>query len=288
MMGGLVDTNSLTTETGRYQSVVDAFFRDSSRYWRDVYQEDSLDAFIYRERQSAVLAMVDQLGLPARSHVLEVGCGAGLTAVALAQRGYAVEAIDTVEAMLNLTRQAATDAGVGTLIKTTLRSVLEMSFPPQFDLVVSMGVTPWLEQPGKAILEMGRVLKPGGHVILTADNHWCLNQMLDPLCFPGLRPVRWKIGDALERLNLRTASRPRLHRHSIKQIDGLLNRAGFQKVQGLTLGFGPFTLFKRKLLTDRVGIKLHRHLQVLADRQFPGIRSTGIEYVVMGKKSQMA
>ena len=289
MMGSLIDTDLHRAETIHSQRVVDAFFRATSRYWKDVYEEDSLDALIYRERQSAVLALVDTLGLPERSHVLEVGCGAGLTAVALAKRGYTVDAIDTVEAMLGLTRQTAIDAGVETLVKTTLSSVFEMSFPSQhFDLAVAVGVVPWLKRPEKALLEMDRVVKSGGFVILTADNNGCLNQMLDPLCFPWLRPLRWKIGDTLERLNLRTASRPRLHRHSIRQIDELLSQAGFHKLEGKTLGFGPFTFFKRKLIPDAIGIRLHQRLQALADRQFPGIRSTGTEYIVMAGKPQTA
>lgn len=285
MMESLTDTNLHTSEVGRYQSIVDAFFRDCSRYWKNIYQEASLNALIYRQRQSLVLAMADEIGLLEGARVLEVGCGAGLTAVALAQRGYAVDAIDSVEAMIHLTRQAALDAGMGRRVKTSLCSVLEMSFPAQhFELVVAMGVLPWLECAKDALSEMDRVVKHGGHIIVTADNHWCLNQMFDPLCFPGLRSVRWRIADVLERLRLRTASRPRLHRHSVRQIDELLFQAGLQKVQGMTLGFGPFTLFKRKLLPNRVGIMVHEKLQSFADGQFPGIRSTGTEYVVMARK----
>ncbi|HVA01737.1 MAG TPA: methyltransferase domain-containing protein [Terriglobia bacterium] len=285
MMGSLTGTNLHQAEVGQYQRLVDAFFRTSWRYWRDVYQEGSLNALIYRLRQSAVLAMADHLGLPERSRVLEVGCGAGLTTVALAGRGYEVDAIDTVEAMIDLTRQAALAAGVSSQVKARVHSVLEMTFPSRyFDLVVAMGVLPWLKRAKDALSEMGRVIKPGGHIIVTADNDWCLSQMFDPLCFPGLRPARWRIADVLERLSIRKASRPRLHRHSIRQIDALLFQAGLQKVQGMTLGFGPFTLFKRKLLPDLAGIRLHEWLQALADRQFPGIRSTGTEYVVMARK----
>lgn len=286
-MGSLLDTRLHKTDVDRYQRIVDTFFRDWSHYWRDVYQEGSLNALIYRQRQSSVLWLADQIGLAERSRVLEVGCGAGLTAVALARRGYAVDAIDTVKAMIELTRQAALEAGVASRLKTTLNSVLEMSFPAQhFELVVAVGVLPWLECAKDALSEMGRVVKPGGHIIVTADNHWCLSQMVDPLCFPGLRSARWRIADVLDRLSLRTASRPRLHRHSVRQVDELLFQTGFQKVQGMTLGFGPFTFFKQQLLPDTIGIKLHETLQNLADRRFPVFRSTGTEYIVMARKPQ--
>jgi ubiquinone/menaquinone biosynthesis C-methylase UbiE len=287
MTGGSMDANPRQAEPELSLRDVDAFFRDRSYYWQDVYREEnnSLRASVYRERRSVVLALVDQLGLPGRSRVLEVGCGAGFTAVALAKRGYAVEAVDTVDAMLDLTRRAAVEAGVGSLVNTTPNSAIELDFPPQhFELVVVMGVLPWLEHPAKAMWETKRVLKPGGHVILTSANRWCLHQVVDPLYFPGLRPIRRKIQNPLVRLNLWTFSQPRPHRYSIKQIDDILSQTGLRKVQGMTLGFGPFTFFNHRLIPDRLGIKLHRRLQALADRQFPGVRSTGTEYVVMAVK----
>lgn len=281
------ETSLHQNEFDQFQSFVDAFFQCHSRYWKDIYQEESLNAFIYRERKSVVLSMVDTLGLHDRSRVLEVGCGAGLTTVALAERGYVVDAIDTVEAMLDLTRRAAFEAGVGARVKTSLNKVQKMTFPLQcFELVVAMGVLPWLETPGKAVTEMNRVLKPGGCLIVTADNNWCLSQMLDPLCFPGLRPFRWKVSDMLEELKLRTAQRPRMYRHSIDYVDELLFQTGLHKLQGKTLGFGPFTQFKQKMFSDRIGIRLHQKLQALADSQFPGIRFAGTEYVVVARKTR--
>lgn len=286
-MGGLIDASFQKAEMGRYQGIVDAFFRNDSNYWRDVYQEDTLDGWIYRQRQSTVLQMAEELALPGQARVLEVGCGAGLTTVALARRGYVVHAIDTVEAMVNLTRQAVLSAAVDSHVKITLSNVLDMSFPAQhFELVVAMGVLPWLQHPKDALAEMGRVVRPGGYVIATTDNQWCLNQMLDPLCFPGLRSTRWRIADLLERLGLRMPSRPRLHRHSVRETDELLFEVGLRKVQGRTLGFGPFTFFKQKLFSNGRSIKLHTRLQALADRQFPGIRLMGTEYVVMARKPQ--
>src|SRR2546429_4178898 len=56
------------------------------------------------------LGLVDELALPSGSHILEIGCGAGLTTIALAQRGFTVQAVDTVDRMVALTRQAATEA----------------------------------------------------------------------------------------------------------------------------------------------------------------------------------
>jgi ubiquinone/menaquinone biosynthesis C-methylase UbiE len=284
-MGGLNTGNSEKGTTGQHQKAVDEFFQGRSSYWRDVYQADTLSAFIYRERRSAVLEMVDKLELPKRSRILEAGCGAGLTTVELAKRGYRVNAVDTVEDMLGLTRQATREAGIDDLVETSLADIYQLGFPSQhFELIVAVGVLPWLDEPGKAMLELYRVTKPGGYVIVTAANSWCLNHMLDPLCFPGLRAMRWKFAETLEKFSIWSPSRPRLRRHSIAEIDGLLYQAGLYKLAGKTLGFGPFTLFRQKLLPDSAGVKVHQKLQALADSQLPGFRYFGVGYVVIAGK----
>lgn len=284
-MGSFTNIGSYKTIDDKHREAVDEFFRDRSRYWRDVYQADTLSASIYRERHAAVLAMVDKLGLPKQSNVMEVGCGAGLATVALAKRGLMVTAADAVEDMLGLTRQASVEAGVESNVKTSLADVCRLSFPSQyFELVVAVGVLPWLGHPENALSEIFRVTRTNGYIILTVDSSWCLNQILDPLCFPGLRPMRWKVAEVLEKFNVRVSSKPRLRRHSIKLIDGLVCQTGFQKVEWRTLGFGPFTCFKQKMLPDPIGIRIHRILQALADRQFPVLRSLGTEYVVLARR----
>jgi ubiquinone/menaquinone biosynthesis C-methylase UbiE len=285
-MSGSTSVNSLETTITKHRKGVNVFFQERSDYWRDVYQAGTLSAFIYRDRRSAVLSMVDKLGLPALSRTLEVGCGAGPITVALAKRGYRVNAVDTVEDMLEFTRQAADEAGLGANVETSLADICQLSFPSQhFELVVAVGVLPWVEHPRKALMELYRVIKSGGYAILTATNSWCLNQILDPLCFPGLRPVRWQIAEVLERFNIWRRSQPHQQRYSLKQIDVLLSQTGFHKLAGRTLGFGPFTFFKQKLLPNQVGVTLHQKFQALADRNLPVIRSCGVVNIVLAQKA---
>ena len=53
-----------------------------------------------------------------------------------------------------------------------------------FDLVVAIGVIPWLHSERVALQEMQRVLKPGGYLLVTADNNARLNRILDPRSSP--------------------------------------------------------------------------------------------------------
>ena len=155
----LVDLNS----TVEQQKRVDIHFRYSANYWRDLYNANGLFEVIHQQRRAIVLGLVDELALPSGSHILEIGCGAGLTTIALAQRGFTVQAVDTVDRMVALTRQAATEAGVADRVMTSLGDAHALAFPEgAFRLVLGMGVAPFLHSLNTAITECARVLRPGG------------------------------------------------------------------------------------------------------------------------------
>ena len=90
-------------------------------------------------------------------------------AVALAQRGFRVEAVDAAEAMVELARRHAAESGTTDVISVELGDAYCLAFENDaFDLVIALGVIPWLGRPEQAIREMARVTRPGGHVIFSA------------------------------------------------------------------------------------------------------------------------
>ena len=266
------------------QKLVDSYFHSGSQSWKEIYDRQDVHALIHQQRRIIVLTQVDNLNLPLDSRILEVGCGAGLTTVALAQRGYVVNAIDSVPAMVDLTRQLADRLNTEHRVVTSLGDIHSLPFPDNtFTLTLAMGVIPWLHASDRAIREMTRVTKPGGYLIVNADNRWRLNEILDPARNPLHAPLRRVIRNVRVRLRLGT-SIPQTQRHSPKEFDSVLAKAGLQKITGVTLGFGPFSLFKQKILSDRVARKLHGMLQNLADRDVPLIRVTGAQYIVVATK----
>jgi hypothetical protein len=68
----------------------------------------------------------------------------------------------------------------------------------------------------------------------------------------------------------------------------MLTHSGLKKVKGVTLGFGPFTVFGRAVLPEPFGTRLHRRLQNLAWLGTPVIRSTGTQYLVLAKRPELA
>lgn len=271
----------------QHQEQANAYFQDHSGFWKQIYASSGVYAEIHKERQATALNWIDSLALPMGAHVLEIGCGAGLLAVELARRGLRVQAIDAVDAMIEQARQYAEQAGVSAQLSLSIGDACNLVFADaSFDLVVALGVIPWLEQPERAIEEMARVTRSGGHILLTADNRGRLTHLLDPWQNPALAPLKQSIKNVLIRLGLRQATPPVFLStfHSLRFIDSMLLRAHLQKVRGKTLGFGPFTFRNRKIFPEPLATEIHLQLQSLADRSMPIVRSTGAQCLVLVKK----
>jgi ubiquinone/menaquinone biosynthesis C-methylase UbiE len=271
------------TEAADAQGAVNGYFRCEAGYWTDIYRRDGIKEATHQERLRAALAFTDRLDLPAGARVLDVGCGAGYAATALAQRGFAVDAVDPVAQMIEATRQRALAAGVGANVATRLGDIHCLPFPDAtFALGIALGVLPWLPHLDHSLAELFRVLQPGGHIIASVDARWQLRQMLDPLLNPVLESPR--------RLAARVLRQPsggvRAYTTSLRAFRRALASHGFLEVAGVALGFGPFTMFKRELLPASLGLKLHRRLQALANDGAPLLRSSGSQYLVLARKHE--
>jgi ubiquinone/menaquinone biosynthesis C-methylase UbiE len=241
-MEGVVN-GSATMES---RDAVSRYFDAATEFWNDVYRGTDVNSVIYQERRSLALGWVDDLRLSAGAKVLEVGCGAAGTAVALAERAFDVDAVDAAPAMIELARRQGDQSPVGALIRTRLANVQALDFPDgTFDLVIALGVVPWLTSPATALREGERVLKPGGSFIGTCDNDARLNRLLDPKANPRLAGMRAVTKRMLGRTGVEFPDRAPLiivRRHSIAEFDRLVACAGLERVRGRTFGFGPFTL----------------------------------------------
>ena len=267
------------------QAALNAYFRDEATHWAEMYERDGIKEAIHQERLRAALAMVDELALPPQSRVLDAGCGAGYATVALASRGLAVDALDPVEAMVRATRRRAADSGAQ--VAAQIGDVHALPFPDErFALVVALGVLPWLPALDKPLNEMARVLRPGGHLIVTVDCLWQLRHALDPLRTPLVQWLKPRVHRVLEACGRRP--RVRSHMTSLRAMRRALAAQGFEERRGLALGFGPFTFFGRDILPRSIGIKLELRLQSLANQGAPLLQSTGSQYLVLARKRDAA
>jgi len=276
----------MPVETDLPQQQVNAYFQSSSAYWKRIYETRDLLPIIYQARHAAVVEWVAGLRLPPASKILEIGCGAGVLTRDLAVMGYSVEAVDAVPAMVELTRQNAIASGLAERVEASLADVHDLPFPgDRFDLVIAVGVIPWLHDEDVGLLEMQRILKRGGHLIVTADNDWRLNRLLDPFSSPLSRPLRNIMKLVFRRVGLYavpTEFQPK--RHTPGEVRRLLEASGLCQVNSRCVGFGPFTVFRRQALPSKLGVTLHVCLQSLADSGVRPFHLTGVHYLALARK----
>jgi D-aspartate ligase len=262
------------------QAAVDHYFDQGAHYWLDVYRRAGLQPLIYRQRMETVLQWVEDLALPAGARVLDVGTGAGLLSAELAQRGFHVTATDTSVEMVKKAGEHARHVGVLDAMRIRYSDAHELPFADeQFDLVVALGLLPWLHDPQRAINEMVRVLRPGGWIALTADNRARLNFLVEPREHPLLYPVKMARRAAKPGPSGVTASAAsRLHLPG--EVELMLRSSGAVPARRTTIGYGPFTFLGRPVLGDAIGVRLHRQLEDLSRRRVPALRRLGWHYLV--------
>ena len=98
--------------------------------------------------------------------VLDVGCGAGHTALCFAPHVAEVVALDLTDAMLEQTRSLAASRGLANL-RCERGDAHALPFEDaSFDLVTCRVCAHHFARPGRAVREAARVLRPGGRYLL--------------------------------------------------------------------------------------------------------------------------
>jgi 2-polyprenyl-3-methyl-5-hydroxy-6-metoxy-1,4-benzoquinol methylase len=268
-----------------HQRQLDRHFDATSGIWQGIYEEQTVLGSIFRERQSRAVEWAVRAA-PEGGRALDVGCGAGGLAVELARRGFAVEAIDSSQAMLANARAAAEQAGVTSTMAVSHGDVHQLDHPDQsFDVVVALGVLPWVRHPDQAAREMRRVLKPGGHLIFSCDNALALQLLLDPRLLPLLDPVKRSVRRRLRRRWPRP-ERPRAFR--ARTVRRLLTDGQLELLEHRTIQFGPFSFLGFPLMRDGAAWRLHRLLQRAADEGKPLVRGGGRQHLMLARRNDHA
>jgi 2-polyprenyl-3-methyl-5-hydroxy-6-metoxy-1,4-benzoquinol methylase len=135
------------------------FNRDSQRF--DAIYSDRkplLHRLVDSQRRVVVerFNLIQNLApLPGRWTVLDVGCGPGRYAIALADKGAArVLGVDVAPAMIDLARREAANAGRSDVCEFVVSSFDDFHTAERFDVVVATGYFDYLETPGSDIQKM--------------------------------------------------------------------------------------------------------------------------------------
>ena len=119
--------------------------------------------------EQEVAFLVDALELAPGMRVLDVGCGPGRHAHALAARGIEVLGLDISQRFVDLATSGATGTPLATFVRADARA---MTFDREFDAAVSLCQGAFgLVGPGadeEVLAGMARALRPGGRCAISA------------------------------------------------------------------------------------------------------------------------
>ncbi len=102
--------------------------------------------------------------------VLDVGCGGGILAEAMAAAGAAVTGIDMAPDSLAVARLHARAAGLEIDYLEGTAEALADERPGEFDLVTCMELLEHVPRPSLVVDACARLVRPGGHVVFATIN----------------------------------------------------------------------------------------------------------------------
>ncbi|GAB5388736.1 MAG: hypothetical protein Alpg2KO_17040 [Alphaproteobacteria bacterium] len=152
-----------------------------ARFWDDISEKYAKSPIANQAAYETKLSKTQELFTP-DSHVLEIGCGTGSTAVIHAPHVKHILATDLSEKMIEIARQRARDAGVENIEFAVTSAEDLQAEDASFDVILCLSLLHLLEDPLASLQRSYALLKPGGYVVSSTA---ALSQGL----FHGLRLV---------------------------------------------------------------------------------------------------
>jgi 2-polyprenyl-6-hydroxyphenyl methylase / 3-demethylubiquinone-9 3-methyltransferase len=151
-------TNADSSELGKFDSL-------SSRFWdprgefRPLHLLNPVRARFVAERAAL-----------SGARVLDVGCGGGLLAEALARAGAQVTAIDLAPGMIEVARLHAMEQKLEIDYRLVAAEAVAAAEPGSFDVVTCMEMLEHVPEPAQMIATLSSLARPGGSIFASTLN----------------------------------------------------------------------------------------------------------------------
>lgn len=116
------------------------------------------------------LDYIDRIAALKGKSVLDVGCGGGILAEAMAERGARVTGIDLADKPLKVAQLHLLESGLQIDYRRIAVEALAAESPAAYDVVTCMEMLEHVPDPASVISACAALLKPGGHAFFATLN----------------------------------------------------------------------------------------------------------------------
>jgi 2-polyprenyl-6-hydroxyphenyl methylase/3-demethylubiquinone-9 3-methyltransferase len=113
---------------------------------------------------------IDNIAPVAEKKVLDVGCGGGILAESLAQRGAQVTGIDMGDAPLGVAKLHQLESGLSIDYQKSTAEDFAKQHENAFDVVTCLEMLEHVPDPSSVVQACAKMVKPGGHVFFSTIN----------------------------------------------------------------------------------------------------------------------
>jgi len=116
------------------------------------------------------LDWIDALAPLAGKSALDIGCGGGILAEAMARRGARVKGVDLSEKALKVAQLHSLESRVAVDYEAVSAEDLAARSPAAYDVVTCMELLEHVPDPASTVRACARLARPGGHVFFSTIN----------------------------------------------------------------------------------------------------------------------
>ncbi len=157
--------NSATSHPNVDSSEVDKFQALAAKWW-----DPNSEFRPLHEINPLRLNWIDDLASVDGKAVLDVGCGGGILAEAMAQRGADVTGIDLADKSLKVAGLHQLESGANVRYEKIAAEDLAEREPGRFDVVTCMEMLEHVPDPASTVAACARLAKPGGWLFFSTIN----------------------------------------------------------------------------------------------------------------------
>ena len=231
----------------------------SAPRWAEMYDSPTpvFEDANFRARRDVTAEYVMRV-VPPDGRVLDLGCGTAPVLSELRRHGLVCTGLELCPDMIERARARLRAMGLddGDLHQGDCRHT---PFADEsFDVVVCLGVISYVQAYGEVLREIERIVKPGGHVLVSFRNRF--------------NPTLWDPYAALKALTRAATGRAHPEPYVIgrfmdfRDVCAEMDACGLEYQAQFGIGFGPLRFRRRALLPETASIRLSNGLAAVFGR----------------------